>query len=351
MLPVSAGFAAAMLGDHTMHERAMVVDADGGTVAVLSESDGRVVESAGAMIRHSGSVTVSGLSAAGDLSRGVVVRLDVGVEVDGDIEWVPEITGHVTVPDRAARGSVTVDLLDAMSLCQRRSLTTTVIPGATPTVDAIIALLRRGHPGLSIASVMSSAHVVEQLVYPPLTDLAEHAAQAAEAIGAVAWVDRVGRLVISPRPSPANSPVIELAQDSRCVSDARVTEPDPPVPNIVVVTAQHSAAGEFMSIARTGDWRSDPRVWEVPTEKAITQRQCDDMALGLLAQAQAGSQEVVIQCSSSMVHLEAGDNAQLRFPDWDIDGTFSLHTRERPRGGTATLTFRRGVQFDDQALA
>lgn len=346
MWPVSEQFAAAMMGSHTLLERATVIDPTGETIEELRPTAGQVVESAGALVRHSGSLTIPG-DVRPLLGRHARVLLEVGVRhADGEEEWIPEMTGHVAAREFTG-GETRVELRDRMMRAQRGRLLTTVIPGSTPAPEAAYRLLLAADPGMALHSQMSSPWVVPRLVIDPLQDMAEQAAQTAEGCGAVVWVDRLDGAVISPRPSASNPPVMRLRESDAVVTDVSVVEPENRLPNIVIVTSRHSAAGQHQGTAVMGDWEDNPIVWEVETDRLVSQVQATEMAQSLLLAAQAGSEEIVIEVATAMAHLMAGDVVDLDLPTWGVHAPAVLYERRRNRGRSgATLTFRRGVQFD-----
>lgn len=365
MWPVSDRFLAAMQDSHTVTERVRIIDATGATLPdddhSLIVAGGEIVESAGAMIRHSGHLTVLDPNDEMDdlLAPGVNrLLLEKGIRFGpGDEELVPVMTGHIK-GRRPGRGLWELTLLDRTMLCQRRATRTVVIPAGTPVPDAIYETLLAVDRGLS-ASLMTSEWTVPQQVFPPRTDLGEKAAQMAEAGGAVLYIDRLDGLVVAPRPLVSNSPVWTIRDTDPTFVDATSDEDIDQVPNVVTVTGQHSSMSEpVYGTARDLDPTSPTyvqgpageRVWEPPpTSMARTPEQAEEMAEGLLAQALGGSQEVQVELSVSPVHLMATDVVDLDLPSRGVRGRFVLHSRPAalgPAPQTTTITLRRGVLFD-----
>lgn len=108
----------------------------------------------------------------------------------------------------------------------------------TSALDAIEALAEDRYPGIQVVDLTSSEatfsmHVLEEQADP----WADGIEVFADAVGAEAFMDRYGRLVIQDVPDPANQPVAwRFVEGKNCVVTSLTRKYDDSTPNAVVIT-------------------------------------------------------------------------------------------------------------------
>lgn len=201
---------------HQISVRATANTAALGSVTV-PVTGGSVTADATSQVRRTATVTIADptlwpanpLDVLSPLGSELVV--EYGIAIPGrDMEWVPLITGVITDVERATPASqgLQVTLTDRSSKVEEDEFVSpTQIGGTGATyVQVLASLVQHLYPAVTVLDTTGNTTVCPQLDVQKAR-WSEGVEQITVAIGAEAYFDQVGRLVVRPQPTLAGSPV------------------------------------------------------------------------------------------------------------------------------------------------
>lgn len=113
---------------------------------------------------------------------------------------------------------------------------TLAIPGGTPVEDAIVSLLSRANPGISILT-MDTGYTCGPLIFDPDIDVWGEAQELAESVGARLFHDRTGQCVLAPVGPAGRYPAAAYREGDGLLLGLERAEDSDTIRNVVVATS------------------------------------------------------------------------------------------------------------------
>jgi hypothetical protein len=321
-----------LTSSHSVSVRATAYTSTFGIVPNLPVAGGSVTADATSKVRRTATITIADptlwpANPTDMLSPlGSELLIEYGIVIPGmaDPEWIPLITGGIT---KAARtlptGSqgIPITLADRSArVAEDRFISPGQVGGGSTTVvQAITALVQHTLPGVVVIDLTGSTAIAPTLdVDKDRWDAVE---QLADAIGAEAFFDQLGRLVVRLQPTLAGPTVWEINTGSRGVLVERSDEATRDlVYNEVVATGQRTdgTSPVFADVVDTDP--SSPTYWGGPFGKKprfysspllTTTLQATNAATALLERVR-GQQASVSLTAITNPALEPGDVIKVR---------------------------------------
>jgi len=343
MWPLSAAAALMLEESHAIDVRVTVVSPTAGQITGLAVSGGEVVADATSKVRRTATIQVSPehwpVSPQGLLAPyGSTATIEYGIIVpDGSTEWVPVFHGYLDNTSRtrplSGSGDIEVKLVDPAARVaeDRFDSPTQTVSGAT-VVSEITRLVQQTLPGTAVIDLTGSTQVA------PVMEIEQErwdgVEQLADSIGAEAFFDTSGRLVIRPQPTVDDTVVwtvrvgdrgsVITAKDiltrdgvyNRVVAVGQRSDGTPPVQAVVSDTDPESPT------LYGGPFGRKPRRYSSPLLTTVDQ--AATAAAALLARVRGVAARVEVETLPNPA-LEPGDVVLVDA----VDGTQTRHILDR----------------------
>jgi hypothetical protein len=362
-------FAETIRGDYRSHEQVEFVYAEGDPGPVFDVISGDFQIDAGAEIRHNASLRlVSGDVAPAALrdalrAPGTTVQYSRGmIRSDGVTELKRVLTGEIATGSlRVARNGIDplpVTVFDSMTRLQWPATSAFGIPGGMNYVTGMRKIVEKFAPHVKWADIMSTPYAAPSLAFATETQVSGVLQDMAKAIGASLHFDAFNELNLAPVPLTTGRPstwTFDLDTEGSGVISADLQTNYDNMPNVVVVTGQHSSGNTVTAEAADGAPASPTyhrgeygrRPIFVRTEKVITSGQAAAMARGLLQKVLGGSFQIVLEIIPNPL-LTLGDMCEVRSVRLGVNDPFIVQAISGAAGREEIgqpwrLTLRRGV--------
>ena len=365
----SEEFAATVGGDYRSHEIVEFFYAENDPGPVFDVVGGDFVVDASAEIRHSASFRlVAQDSTAAELREalrapGTTLRYSRGMVLsDGTIETKRVLTGEIASGSiRLARNGIDplpVTVLDSFTRLQWPSTSAFGVPAGMNVVTGIRKIVEKFAPHVRWADIMSTPYISPALAFATETQVSGVVKDLAQSVGASIHMDAFNFLNLAPIPRTtgrANSWEFDLDTEGSGVISADLQTNYDQVPNVVVVTGQHSSGSTVTAEAADGAPASPTyhrgeygrRPVFKRTEKVLTTGQAAAMARGLLEKVLGGAETVALEIVPNPL-LTLGDMCLVRSERLGVNDPFIVEAISGSAGREEIgvpwrLTLRRGV--------
>lgn len=315
---------------HSIAVRATATTAAFGVVAGIPVAGGSVTADATSQVRRTATVTISDPTTyfpANPLDvlspLGSELLVEYGIVIPGvGVEWIPLITGVIQDGTRVLpNGDLTITLADRSSHVAEDVFTSpTQIGGGTTTyVQALTALITHMYPSVVVLDSTGNSVVCPTLEVNK-DRWADGVEQITLAIGAEAYFDQIGRLVVRPQPTLSGPIVWQIRVGTGGVLISRTDKQSRElVYNQVVASGMRSdGTSPVYAIVQDTDPTS-PTVWggsfgartrTFSSALLTTQAQATAAATALLEQCRGYQADVTLTTVANPA-LEPGDVLKL----------------------------------------
>jgi hypothetical protein len=195
------------------------------------------------------------------------------------------------------------------------------IPGATSVEQAVVKLLSRVNPSLTLLA-MTTGRTVGPLLYEPTIDVWEEAQSLATSVGARLYHDRAGQCVLMPA-GPARYAVAAYGEGDGLLIDLDRTEDSDSIRNVVIA---ENTAGTVRALAYDDDPESPTyaggrygfRAFRIENEHLNSTQQAQQAAVAALVR-ELGRVETVGFSAVPDPGLDVGDTVLVNRPRAGLD--------------------------------
>lgn len=365
----SSEFAKSVRVGYRSLEQVEFIYAEGDPGPVFDVISGDFQIDAGAEIRHNASLRLVAQdvspSALRDALRapGTTVRYSRGMVLsDGEPELKRVLTGEIASGSiRLARNGIDplpVTVFDSFTRLQVPSTSAFGVPPGMNVVTGLRKIVDKFAPHIKWADIMSTPYISPALAFATETQVSGVVKDLAESIGGSVHMDAFNFLNLAPVPLTTGRPTsweFDLDTEGSGVISADLHTNYDQVPNVVVVTGQHSSGNTVTAEAADGAASSPTyhrgeygrRPVFKRTEKVITSGQAAAMARGLLERILGGSFQVILEIVPNPL-LTLGDMCVVKSERLGVNDPFIVEAISGSAGREEIsqpwrLTLRRGV--------